>query len=421
MPIAFVVIIMLDAASLRQQFPALSEMYHGRTPIFLDGPAGTQVPRRVIDAIANYLTRSNANHGGVFATSIESDRILDAAHHAVADFLNAPSPDEIIFGANMTTLTFALSRTLAKTWKPGDEILVTRLDHDANVTPWVLAARDAGAAVKYVEINPHDCTLNLDSFRAQLSERTKLVAVGLASNVAGTINPVAQIAAETKRVGATVFVDAVHFAPHGPIDVVALGCDFLACSAYKFFGPHVGILWGHRALLETLPAYKVRPAPNELPGRWMTGTQNHEGIAGVAACIDYLAEIGRGLGVTGRRAELRTAMNAIQDYERSLAKLMLAGLLEMPRFRIHGIRDVGRLEERVPTFIITDRGLSPRRIAEHLAERGIFAWHGNNYALQISERLGVEARGGFVRLGLVHTNVEDEIDATLAALGELPG
>lgn len=411
---------MLDIPRLRQQFPALSAQRNGRTPIFLDGPAGTQVPRRVVEAMSHALFYANANHGGAFATSRESDRILEDAHQAAADFLHAPSADEIIFGQNMTTQTLHLSRALARTWKPGDEILVTRLDHDANVTPWVLAARDAGATVRFVDVHPEDCTLDLASFRSQLNERTRLVAVGLASNVAGTINPVGSIAAEAKRVEALVFVDAVHFAPHGSIDVQTLGCDFLACSAYKFFGPHVGILWGKRELLESLAAYKVRPAPNELPGKWMTGTQNHEGIAGVAACIDYLAEIGRGLGATGRRGELMAAMAAIQAYERGLGERLLAGLAQRPRFTVWGIRDPQRLHERVPTVIFTDRTQRPRAIAEFLAARDIYVWSGNNYAQEISQRLGLEERGAFVRLGLVHINTEAEIDQTLAALDELP-
>ena len=411
---------MLDIPRLRQQFPALSAQRNGRTPIFLDGPAGTQVPRRVVEAMSHALFYANANHGGAFATSRESDRILEAAHQAAADFLHAPSADEIIFGQNMTTQTLHLSRALARTWKPGDEILVTRLDHDANVTPWVLAARDAGATVRFVDVHPEDCTLDLASFRSQLNERTRLVAVGLASNVAGTINPVGVIAAEAKRVEALVFVDAVHFAPHGSIDVQTLGCDFLACSAYKFFGPHVGILWGKRALLESLAAYKVRPAPNELPGKWMTGTQNHEGIAGVAACIDYLAEIGRGLGAAGRRGELMAAMAAIQAYERGLGERLLAGLAQRPRFTVWGIRDPQRLHERVPTVIFTDRTQRPRAIAEFLAARDIYVWSSNNYAQEISQRLGLEERGAFVRLGLVHINTEAEIDQTLAVLDELP-
>jgi cysteine desulfurase family protein (TIGR01976 family) len=338
---------MFDFASLRQQFPGLQQQRDGRTPIFLDGPAGTQVPQLVIDAMVQYLTTCNANHGGVFATSRDSDVIVDAAHQAMADLLNAPSPEEIVFGQNMTSLTFSLSRAIAVVLEPGDEVMVTRLDHDANVTPWVLAAQDAGAIVRFIDIHPEDCTLDLDSFRAQLSVRTQLVAVGLASNGMGTINDVATIAREAREAGAWVFADAVHYAPHGPIDVQALGVDFLACSAYKFFGPHVGVLWGRRELLDELPAYKVRPSPDTVPGRWMTGTQNHEGLAGVAAAGDYLDALGGQLAEEGDcREQLRTAMTAIRAHEQTLSRRLLAGLAERPRFRVWGVTDLTRGEER---------------------------------------------------------------------------
>ncbi len=411
---------MFDFASLRGQFPGLLQTRDGRVPVFLDGPAGTQVPQRVIDAVVRYYTRCNANVGSVFATGVESDAVLAASHVAMADFLNAPSPDEIVFGNNMTSLTFALSRSIAKTLKPGDEVMVTRLDHDANVSPWTLAARDAGATVRWIDIHRDDCTLNLDTFRSQLSERTKLVAVGLASNGVGTINDVATITREAKRAGATVFLDAVHYAPHGPIDVQALGCDFLACSAYKFFGPHVGVLWGRRDLLLSLPVYKVRPSTMELPGRWMTGTQNHEGIAGVGAAIDYLAEIGgKIVKSTLRRDQLRTAMQAIQAYELILGMQLLAGLAERPRFRVWGVRDLGKLSQRTPTVAITAQDATPRQVAEHLAKQQIYVAAGNNYALEVSEQLGLEPNG-YVRLGLVHTSTPQEVEETLKALDELP-
>ncbi|MCA9221365.1 MAG: cysteine desulfurase-like protein, partial [Planctomycetales bacterium] len=274
--------------SLRQQFPALARRQNDQPAVYLDGPAGTQVPRRVIDAIADYLSHRNANHGGLFATSRESDAMLDEAHRAFADLLGADDPDCVYFGPNMTTLTFALSRAVATTWRPGDEIIVTRLDHDANVTPWVLAARDAEVEVRFAEIHREDCTLDVDHLRSLLNERTRLVAVGAASNSSGSINPIREIASWAHAVGAWMFVDAVHYAPHALIDVAEIGCDFLACSAYKFFGPHVGVMWGRRELLESLPAYKLRPAPNELPGRWMTGTQSHETIAGAAEAVNYL-------------------------------------------------------------------------------------------------------------------------------------
>ncbi len=398
---------------IRSQFPALTNRAGA---IFFDGPAGTQVPQRVIDAIVHYLTHTNANHGGVFATSVESDRVTDAAHLAMADFLNAPSPSEIIFGNNMTSLAFHLSRSVAKVLKPGDEVMVTRLDHDANVSPWVLAARDAGATVRWIGINKDDCTLDLASFRSQLSDKTKWVAVGLASNGVGTINDVATITREAKEAGATVFLDAVHYAPHGPIDVQALGCDFLACSAYKFFGPHVGILWGRRELLETLPCYKVRPSPMDLPGKWMTGTQNHECLAGVVAAVDYLADLAP--PNANRRTRIMQAMSAIRDYEQMLSEHLLNGLAARPRFRVLGIRDAKRVAERAPTISITVKDVSPQQIAEHLASRQIYAWAGNSYALEVSEQLGLEPNG-FLRLGMVHYNTPAEIDRVLSALDEV--
>jgi cysteine desulfurase family protein (TIGR01976 family) len=409
---------MWDVEAARRQFPALERPPAGRLPVFLDGPGGTQVPRRVLDAVTHYLVQCNANHGGLFATSRESDAILQSAHESLADLLNAPSPDEIVFGANMTSLTFQLSRAVGRALRPGDEVIVTRLDHDANVTPWVLAARDAGAAVRWLDFHPEDCTLDLDSLRSQLGQRTRLVAVGCASNAVGTVNDVAQITRMSHEAGAWVFLDAVHFAPHRLIDVQAWGCDFLACSAYKFFGPHVGVLWGKRALLEELPAYKLRPAPDDLPGRWMTGTQNHEGLAGAAAAVAYLADLGAGTR-GGRRAQLSAAFADIQAHETDLARYLLAGLAQRPAFKVWGISDPGRVEERVPTVSVTHERHSPATLAEHLAARQIYAWHGNMYALELSERLGLEAKGGWLRLGLVHFNTRDEIDALLAALDEL--
>jgi cysteine desulfurase family protein (TIGR01976 family) len=416
---------MFDVQSLRRQFPALQSR-GGVTPVFLDGPGGTQVPQRVIDAMVGYLTTCNANHGGPFATSVESDAILRGAHEAVADLLNAGA-DEIAFGQNMTSLTFHVSRSIAKEMlHPGTEVLVTRLDHDANVSPWVLAARDAGAAVQFVDVHPEDCTIDLEDFGRKLSRRTKVVAVGAASNAVGTLNDIRTIAERAHAVGAVVFVDAVHYAPHGPIDVAAWGCDLLACSAYKFFGPHVGILWGRRTLLENLPAYKVRPAPDRPPDRWMTGTQNHEGIAGVAAAVEYLAEIGerhpeyrdRFPGMRERRLHVHAGMAAIQEYEAGLTHMLLAELAERSRFNVWGITDPARLRQRVPTVSITLPGRSSEDLAAHLAARHIYAWSGNFYALELTERLGLEDRGGLLRLGLVHYNTADEIDRLMQALDE---
>jgi cysteine desulfurase family protein (TIGR01976 family) len=392
----------------------------GTFAIYLDGPGGTQVPQRVIDAMVRYLTTCNANHGGVFTTSRLSDAILHEVHRAAADLLNAPSVEEIIFGANMTTLTFHLSRAFARALKAGDEVLVTRLDHDANVRPWVLAARDAGATLRFVDIHPEDCTLDLDDLRRQLGPRVRLLAVTCASNAAGTINDVRRITQLAHEAGALVFLDAVHYAPHGLIDVQEWGCDFLACSAYKLFGPHVGILWGRRELLTELPAYKVRPAPESLPDRWMTGTQNHEGLAGVAAAIDYLASLaGPDESSASRRQRLCTAFAAIRAYEMQLAQRLLDGLATRPRFRVWGITRGDQLAWRVPTISITAADRTPLQIAEHLAGREIYTWNGNMYALELTERLGVEETGGLLRLGLVHYNTVEEIDRLLRALDEL--
>ena len=405
---------MFDVTYCRRQFPGLA-----RRPdaVFLDGPAGTQVPQRVIDAMVQYLTHSNANHGGLFATSQDSDRILDRAHHAMAELLNTPSAEEIVFGSNMTTLTLHFTRSVARTLKPGDEIVVTRLDHDANVSPWVLAARDAGASVRWVDVREPEWALDMEGLRGTLNDRSRWVAVGCASNATGTINDVATITRWAHAAGARVFLDAVHYAPHAPIDVQAWDCDVLACSAYKFCGPHVGVLWARRGLLEELPAYKLRPVPEALPGRWMTGTQNHEGLAGVAAAVDYLHDLGVHSGHRGdRRSTLRAAMTAIRAYESELGQHLLTGLTQMPRFKVCGIADPRRIAGRVPTVSMTLPGKSTEALARHLAARNIFSWHGNMYAVNLTERLGLEDEGGVLRLGLVHYNTHEEIDTALAAL-----
>ncbi|MAG94410.1 MAG: cysteine desulfurase-like protein, partial [Planctomycetaceae bacterium] len=308
-----------DLRTVRECFPALDRRVDGREVAYFDGPAGSQVPQCVADAVADCMLRTNANHGGPFATSRESDERLDQAHHTLADFLGTDDPGAVSFGPNMTTLTFALSRALGRSWQAGDEILVTQLDHDANVTPWVLAARDAGATIRSIAVREADCTLDVDDFRNKLSEKTRLVAVGLASNATGTVNPVKEMARAAHEAGALMFVDAVHYAPHRLIDVVDLDCDFLTCSAYKFFGPHVGIQWGRRELLDSIAAYKLRPAPEELPGRWMTGTQNHEGIVGAAAAVEYLASLA-GADDAPRRQRLAESFDAIVEWENQLLK-----------------------------------------------------------------------------------------------------
>jgi cysteine desulfurase family protein (TIGR01976 family) len=404
-----------SVAAVRAQFPALERKLGGQPAVFFDGPAGSQTPQRVVDAIGKYLVEHNANHGGVFATSVENDAALLEAQKAAADLLGTSDPHSIVFGANMTTLTFAFSRALAQTWRKGDEVIVTDLDHDANITPWVMAARDRGATVKRIRFHADDCTLDLDQLHALLSPRTRLVAVGCASNAVGTINPIRQIIELCHASRAEVFLDAVHFAPHALIDAESWGCDYLVCSAYKFFGPHQGILWGKRKRLEELAPYKVRPSSNDCPDRWMTGTPNFECIAGVKACVDYLAELGDG---PDRRAKLRLAFQKIGVYERELGKLLLEGLAMIPEVKVLGIADPARFAERVPTVSIVHRKHEAKVVAAHLARRGIFVWHGNFYALTLSEMLGLEPQG-MVRIGLLHYNTAEEIDRLLQALGEL--
>ncbi len=400
---------------IRSQFPALSRMVNGHAVAYFDGPAGSQVPASVAEAVSRYLLHSNANCGAPFATSRETDALLSEARQAVADFVGADDPDEIAFGANMTSLTLALSRALGRTWRAGDEVVVTRLDHDANVTPWVLAARDAGAVVKHIEVNPEDGTLDMNSALRAITSRTRLLAVGWASNITGTVNPVRELVEMAHAVGALTFIDAVHYAPHRRMNVADIGCDFLACSAYKFFGPHIGILWGKREHLETIEPYKLRPSPNALPGRWMTGTQNHEGICGAMAAIDYIASLGSTGAGRSRREGLDAAFSIIRQHEESLLAPLLSGLRELPGVRIWGIADASRFEERVPTVSITHPSKSPQDLAATLAEQGLFVWPGNHYALPFTEAMGLEP-GGTLRIGLLHYNTAEEVERLLKAL-----
>ena len=417
-----------DLSAYRAHFPSLALEEQGQPVIYLDNPGGTQVPQDCIEAIAAYLTGSNANTHGAFATSQRTDALLAEAHAAMADLLNAADPREIVIGPNMTTLTFAIARAIGRTLTAGDEIVVTALDHDANVAPWLALQEERGVVVQMADIDAATCTLNMADLRSKITERTKVVAVGYASNAVGTINDVATIIGWAKEVGALSYIDAVQYAPHGPIDVQALGCDFLACSAYKFFGPHLGIIYGRLPLLQGLAAYKVRPAEDEPPGKWETGTQNHECEAGLVATLDYLAGIGRDHldrfaalfpGMTGRRLELHVALAAIQEHERGLAGRLLTGLALLPGVRIYGLTALEDLERRVPTIAITIDGQTPRELATKLGERGIFCWDGNYYAINLMERLGLEATGGALRIGLAHYNTAAEIDRLLAALREI--
>ncbi len=408
----------LDLTWIRVQFPALTQTVNGHPAVFFDGPGGTQVPQRVIDAVADYLIRHNANTHGAFATSRHTDETIDAARAAMADFLGCAA-DEVVFGPNMTTLTFAISRAFGRDIRPGDEIVLTRLDHDANVAPWK-ALEAQGAVIRMVDIDTEECTLDMADMARAIGPRTKLVAVGYASNAVGTINDVATITRLAHAVGALVYIDAVHYAPHGPIDVQALDCDFLACSPYKFFAPHMGVVYSKREHLARLRPYKVRPASDDIPDRWETGTKNHEGLAGVTAAIEYLAELGQRIEpATTRRAALVQAMEAIKAYERGLSEQLIAGLLAIPGLTFYGISDPARFDMRTPTVAVRLAGCTPRELAEALGQRGIFCWDGNYYAINLTERLGVEADGGMLRIGLVHYNTAEEIDLLLEALDAL--
>ena len=408
----------LDVAWVREQFPSLREQVAGAPAAFLDGPAGTQVPRQVMNAITNYLTQANANTYGMFATSRRTNEMILAARAAMADFFNCAA-EEVAFAQNMTTITLGLARAIGRELKAGDEIVVTTLDHDANVGPW-RALEEKGVVVRQVDICESDCTLDLADLRSKINGKTKLVAVGYASNMVGTINPVAEITKIAHAAGALMFVDAVHYAPHGLIDVTALDCDFLVCSPYKFFGPHMGTLYGKKEHLEKFKPYKVRPATNVSPECWETGTQVHELIAGIGAAVDYLAELGRKCDATARtrREALAAAYATTVPYERALLARLMDGLESLPGIRVFGITDRARFGERCATVSFRIGEHNPTKIADFLGARGIFAWDGNFYALNLSERLGVEQKGGVLRVGLVHYNTAEEVERLIAALRE---
>jgi len=415
---------MLDVERARAQFPALAmTLDDGRPCVFLDNPAGTQVPRRVIDAVVTYYTSSNANTDGAFLTSRRSDNTILQARQAMADLLGAPEPDCIVLGPNTTTLTFSISRAIGRELRAGDEILCTTLDHDANIAPWLALEEDRGVRVQVVDIKPEDGTLDMDDFARKLSARTRLVAATCASNALGTITDAARITRMAHDAGALMWFDAVQYAAHGLIDVAALDCDFLACSSYKFFGPHAGIVYGKREHLERLRPYKVRPSSNEIPYRWETGTGNFEGMAGVANAVDYIASLGAGVaaaqGAASRRAWIVAAMGEIKAYERELGARLIAGLQGIDGATVYGITDPDRFDRRVPTVAFTLAGYTPDEVAARLGDEGIFVWSGNYYALAVMERLGLEGRGGAVRIGPVHYNTPAEIDRALEALRAL--
>lgn len=415
-------------AELRREFPALQQTEGGRPLVFMDGPGGTQVHGSVISAMQRYLTEANANFHGAFLFSQRTDETIINARRALADLLNASRPEEIVFGPNMTSLTFTISRAIGRTLSPGDEIVVTRLDHDANIAPW-LALEERGAVIRHVDFDPDDCILDMAGMEAAITPRTRLVALGYASNAVGTINDVARVVELAHAAGAWVYVDAVHYAPHGPIDVQALGCDFLVCSVYKFFGPHLGALYGRYELLEKLPAYKVRPADDDPPHKFETGTQSFEAMAGATAAVDYLASVGSRFGgefasgfpgFGGRRLNLKMGMAAIRAHEQDRCRELVAGLEGITGMRIYGITDPDRFGERVPTVAFRLEGLPPREIARRLSETNIFVWDGNFYALAVTERLGLEGRGGLLRVGLAHYNTAEEVDLLLDVLADMP-
>jgi len=411
----------LDLAWVRSQFPSLAQVVNGHPATFLDGPGGTQVPQRVIDAISDYLKRDNANTGGAYATSRHTDAMIAGARSAMADFLGC-DPDEVIFGPNMTSLTFAISRSIGRELGEGDEIVLTHLDHDANISPW-RALEERGVTIRMVEIYEDDCTLDMDDVARKITDRTKLVAVGYASNAVGTINDVKEIIRLAHQRGAMSYIDAVHYAPHGPIDVRALDCDFLVCSTYKFFGPHMGVLYGKREHLKRLDPYKVRANTNAIPNRWEWGTLNHECIAGITACVDYLADLGRRVSASAsaRRAAVLAAYDAIQKQERGLMESLIRGILTIPGLKLYGISDPKRYDQRCPTLAVRINGRTPLELATRLGERGIFTWDGNYYALNLTERLDVEKDGGFLRIGLAHYNTAQEVACLLATLQEIVG
>ena len=407
-----------DLDQVRAQFPSLSENDNGKPRLYFDNPAGTQVPLSVAVRMTDCLLHKSANIGGYFPTSKMAGEVADEARAAVADFLNAPSPDEIIFGQNMTSLTFHVSRSIGRHFNAGDEIILSRMDHDANVEPWKLMARDFDLTVRWLPFDTDTYEFDLAKLDELLSDRTRLVCVGGASNLLGTINDVKAICGKARDAGAWSFVDAVQSAPHVSTDVQDIDCDFFVCSSYKFFGPHQGMMWGRRDVLEQLAAYKVRPAPEELPWSFESGTQSHEGMAGVAATIDYFAWIGQEMaGVAAdRRSQLVAALGMLFDYEKHLARQLIAGLQSISGVKVLGITDPAALDRRVPTVAFIHRDHEPAAIAEALAEQNIFAWSGDNYALEVARALQINESGGAVRIGAVHYNSADEIDKVLDAL-----
>ncbi len=414
-----------DLKTIRAQFPALALTDNGSRRIYFDNPAGTQVPTSVAAAMSECLLAKSANLGGYFASSIDADAVVQYAREAMADLLNAASSDEIIFGQNMTTITLHLSRSIGRLLRPGDEIILSQMDHDANVWPWVLLARDLELEIRWLPFNKETFEFDLEVLDEIITERTRLVCVGGASNLTGTLNDVKTICAKARAAGALSFIDGVQSAPHVATDVQDIGCDFFVCSSYKFFGPHQGILWGRREVLEQLEPYKVRPAPAELPWCFETGTQSHEGLAGITATVDYFASIGQSLVAgqadgqsqfSGRRQQVYDAINLLFDYEKTLTSRLIDGLSNIGGVTVQGITAEDAMDRRVPTVSFTHATAAPANIAEALAVKNIFVWSGHNYAVELAKTLGIYDTGGAVRVGPVHYNSVAEIDELLDAL-----
>ena len=398
-------------AEVRSHFPALERRHLGHPVAYFDGPGGTQVPRAVVQAMSDYLLHHNANTHWAYPTSVETDAIIAGAREALADFLNA-SPDEVAFGQNMTSLTFHLGRALGRGWGKGDEVIVTELDHRANVDPWLALERDRGVTVRMARADEEAGTVDLDHLASLLGPKTRLVAIGAASNALGTVTDVARVCRLAREAGALSFVDAVHFAPHNLVDVKAIGCDFLGCSAYKFYGPHAGILFGRKSLVEQLDVPKLRPAPDSSPERLETGTQSHESMAGSAAAVDFLATLGNG---PTRRARLERAFSEFHTRKRELFARLWDGLGAIPGVTRYGVAPGAA---RTPTAAFTVKGVDSERVVTHLAERGVFASHGDFYASTIVEKLGL-AEAGLVRAGCAIYTTPDEIDRLLEGVASV--
>ena len=406
-----------DIDAVRAQFPALATQDNGIRRIYLDNPAGTQVPARVAEAMSRCLLDTNANVGGYFRTSEAADAVVAEARAAMVDFLHAASADEIVFGQNMTTITLHVSRSIGRLMRPGDEIIVSRMDHDANVWPWVLLARDLELEIRWLPFNTETYEFDAGALDDVLTDRTRLVCIGGASNLLGTINDVAAVCARARASGALTYIDAVQSVPHVATDVQAIGCDFLVCSPYKFFGPHQGVLYGRSEVMEQLEPYRVRPAPSKFPGSFETGTQSIEGCAGITAAVDYLAWIGASMaGAKDRPSALTAAMKLLFEYETSLGARLIEGLMSIEGVIVRGITDPGAFGRRVPTVSFTHDRVASATIAEALANRNIFVWSGHNYAVEAARALGIYESGGAVRVGPVHYNTAGEIDETLDAL-----